>query len=558
MSREVIRSVVTQFIDSSVPQVIAVTGAWGVGKTFALRTLIEAYAGQDSLKRYSYTSVFGAQSIQEIRTSLLAKTRTFPIGERSSSVIRAKLEVEARKKKLKEVVGHLKEMLPFGGKHLFVALEAIAGSFVTDTLVVLDDIERLGEKLKLDDLMGLVSELKEEARCKVMLVFNEEEFSEQNKVVYARYAEKVVDQKLEFVMSSDDAVELGLSANTPLREFVAEPIHHLDINNIRVIQKIESALRMIYPLLKDSSEMVKRQAATSISVFASSLYESGRGFPGPEQILKYNTFAHRMLAKENGLAAGNEDWVSRLELCGFTSADEFDQAILDAMQCGYVEGNDIRTHSAALDAVADRDRLDEIYTAVWRKFHDRLDMTGEQLADEFIVAIRQSASVITPLNINSAVRLVRELGFDSKADEIIEIYIDQRRDTPQLFDVEHQSRLGEVDDERARARFLEVFHASGNALGLREAANLIVENEQWDGGIVSAFLCAQPDQLVDLLRENQGPNLQRLVTGIFRLPANQEERETIRVSLVSAMKTIGRETLLNKIRVARWGVEIED
>src|SRR5260370_9861825 len=99
-------------------------------------------------------------------------------------------------------------------------------------------------------------------------------------------------------MSWDDAVELGLSADTPLRELVVEPIHHLDINNIRVIQKIESALRMIYPLIKDSSEKVKRQAAISISVFASSLYERGRGFPSPEQILKYNTFTHRMLARK--------------------------------------------------------------------------------------------------------------------------------------------------------------------------------------------------------------------------------------------------------------------
>lgn len=208
--------------------------------------------------------------------------------------------------------------------------------------------------------MGLVSELKEQVRCKVMLIFNEDEFSDANRAVYARYTEKVVDQKLQFVMSSDDAVELGLSADMPLREFVAEPIHHLDINNIRVIQKIESALRMIYPLVKI---------------------------------------------------------------------------------------------------------------------------------------------------INSTVKLVRELGFENKADEIIEIYIDQRKDTPQLFDVEHQSRLGEVDDQKARARFLDVFNASGNALGLRDAARFIVQNEHWNDGIVPALLHAPPDQLIDLLRESQRPDL---------------------------------------------------
>jgi hypothetical protein len=46
-------------------------------------------------------------------------------------------------------------------------------------------------QLKLEDLMGLVSELKEQARCKVMLILNEEELGAANEAIYARYAEKV-------------------------------------------------------------------------------------------------------------------------------------------------------------------------------------------------------------------------------------------------------------------------------------------------------------------------------------------------------------------------------
>ncbi|AQV99263.1 hypothetical protein BJN34_35905 (plasmid) [Cupriavidus necator] len=358
-------------------------------------------------------------------------------------------------------------------------------------------------------------------------------------------------------MSSDEAVELGLSDDAPLRDFVTEPIHHLSINNIRVIQRIESALRLIYPLIKDSSDKVKRQAAVSIPVFASSLYERGRGFPEPEKILKYNAFSHQ-IAKEGEATDEEKEWVARLQLCGFSHADEFDEAILDMMRCGYVAGSSISAHAAALDAIADRDRLDETFTAVWRTFHDRLDMTGEHLVDEFVHAVRQSASVITSLNINSTVKLVRELGFEGRADQIIEIYIDQRQDTPELFDIDHQSRLGDVDDPKTRARFQEVFNDSGKVLSLQEAAELIVENERWDSGIVPAFVRAQADQLIDLLRAKQGPNLQPLVTGILRLPANAEEHESITANMIAALRTLGRESTLNRVRVRRWGVVIED
>ncbi|WP_123957981.1 hypothetical protein [Cupriavidus necator] len=121
---------------------------------------------------------------------MLTKTRTLPVGNQSDFSARVKLENEARKRNLRAVIDHLKEMIPFGGKHLVVAMEALAGSFIVDTLVVLDDVERLGKQIKLDELMGLVSELKEQSRCKVILIFNEDALGTENTAAYARYAEK--------------------------------------------------------------------------------------------------------------------------------------------------------------------------------------------------------------------------------------------------------------------------------------------------------------------------------------------------------------------------------
>jgi Cdc6-like AAA superfamily ATPase len=163
MSRKIIQDVIQQFIDSKVPQVLAVTGAWGVGKTFALKQIVESYTGSQSLGRYSYASVFGAQSIVEVRTLLLAKTRVFPIKRDVNSGFRAGLEKQVGKFRVREAVDQLKEMIPFGGKHVVVALETVAGSFLKDTIIVLDDIERHSDKVKLEDLLGLVSELKEQA-----------------------------------------------------------------------------------------------------------------------------------------------------------------------------------------------------------------------------------------------------------------------------------------------------------------------------------------------------------------------------------------------------------
>ncbi|KVE29947.1 hypothetical protein WI93_09050 [Burkholderia vietnamiensis] len=98
--------------------------------------------GPGSLKRYSYASVFGAQSIAEVRTLLLARTRAFPLAGDADRGIRAKFERKARRIRFREIIEQLMEMIPFGGKHLVIALETMAGSLLRDTLLVLDEPHR--------------------------------------------------------------------------------------------------------------------------------------------------------------------------------------------------------------------------------------------------------------------------------------------------------------------------------------------------------------------------------------------------------------------------------
>jgi hypothetical protein len=86
-------------------------------------------------------------------------------------------------------------------------------------------------------------------------------------------------------------------------------------------------------------------------------------------------------------------------LCGFTRADEFDAAVLDAMSCGYIHGSDIRKFAAELDAIDDRARLRKIFRDSWALFYERLDVTAEALAESFVQAVTTAARVVSPLDI---------------------------------------------------------------------------------------------------------------------------------------------------------------
>jgi hypothetical protein len=87
---------------------------------------------------------------------------------------------------------------------------------------------------------------------------------------------------------------------------------------------------------------------------------------------------------------------------------------------------------------------------------------------------------------------------------------------------------------------------------------LIIQNTDWNDGIPDAVSRATTDQLVALVMSHQGPDLQRLVTGVFRLPASPEERENARLKMVEALRVVGQRSVIDRMRVQRLGVQMAD
>ncbi|MCK4155235.1 KAP family NTPase [Ralstonia pseudosolanacearum] len=552
MTRGVIESVIADFLDSQDAEVLAISGRWGVGKTYALQSIVNRYAGTGSLGRYSYVSAFGVKSIGDLRSAILIKTRPLPVPKDGLAIAIGRTETafsKGRGKAIWEAIRALTDRIPYVGKPVTVLLETIATSLINKTVVCIDDIERLGSGVTMDELMGLVSELKFESHCKFILLFNEEQLGERE-AQYRRASEKVVDKKLSFVTSPEDAIEMGLPQQTPLRDYAASCIQKLGISNIRTVQKIAGGLAMIHGVIHDSSETVKKQAAITVTVFAGSLYEGGVGFPAPEKITGYNWFSTKM---EVGEKAIDEAWIEKLHACEFLTSDEFDREILAILRKGYVHGSKLADLARELDAVADRERLNKIFTSAWAVFHDRIDGSADELVRGFVAAVDVAATVISSLNLNSTVKLIRELGYDAEADAVIETYIARNAGHPATFKIDDSPWCKDVDDETLLRRFSEVLVDEEGPLDLADAASLLVEGNQWSDRMLAALLKASPDDYVKLLTDNQGDALRVLIDALYRVAGLRgEESAPIAATLRAALDQIAKASALNEIRVRRW------
>lgn len=554
---KLIEQVLTKFISTQKPEVLAISGAWGVGKTYALHKIINSSDVTSGLRRYAYVSLFGVRSITELRTKVWTRGQNFPLEDAEESTFQ-KLGISSWGGKL---ASYVKDAHPLG-KNVVVGIETVVANLIKDTIICFDDLERLGNGIAIDDFMGLVSELKEQCRCKVIIVFNEEQLH-QHADLFKKYSEKVIDQKLLFLIDPLGAASIGLPENTPLRKITSEYLVSLQVCNIRVVQKIATALEYIYPIIENHSDAVKAQVACAIAIFSASLYEGGRGFPSSERILKYNYFQEIMAERirpDGGipLEPALIDWQAMLEACHFSSADELDLEILKALKQGYPDGTDIRRYADELDAKKEILALEEIFSLSWRKFHDRFDVNAEQLSAAFIEAVATSGKVIAPGNLNGTVKLLRQLNLNDDADRLIDIYIGENSNNAEKFNPSNWVDFGDGIDETFQKRMAAARKETSKKMSLQDAAQVVIDNEKWDEAAGEAFLAANPQEFVDLFKANQGSDMRALIKGLQNLPYEPIRQQTVRSTVTEALAIIADESLLNEIRVRRFGVDMTE
>lgn len=165
-------------------QCVMISGEWGIGKSFQINAEIHA------LKPVGYCSLFGVDSIEDIFGQILFRL-TF---NKNKSRINLKQVTDAvdlgKLEPIKRILGNV-----FSPQ---MALEYILNQYEQKgkiTLLIFDDIERIGNNVDFDLFLGTVESLMQAYRyVKILFVANISQFSEPQRDIWEKYSEKVVDQ----------------------------------------------------------------------------------------------------------------------------------------------------------------------------------------------------------------------------------------------------------------------------------------------------------------------------------------------------------------------------
>lgn len=243
---------------------LQIDGPWGCGKTYYIKNtllpLIERKEsdrdkdGKHEKRIILMISLFGIKSIDDISRQLLF----------ASAQSRFKLP-QKRIKDIKQTFSNIAKYIPYLNKIDWEKMLQIPPSVCLkllgeDAIIILDDLERLSEDIKVEDVLGFVNDLVENNKFKVILVSNQEHLEGKNEL-FRDFKEKVIDKTIPFDIDTFsivksmaekyhallprflelDNVARFLSHNTPDVE------HNKSLSNLRIVR---FALDQFYPFFE--------------------------------------------------------------------------------------------------------------------------------------------------------------------------------------------------------------------------------------------------------------------------------------------------------------------
>ncbi len=343
MSTTQVKLALKSVITAAVPTVVVLKGKWGRGKTHLWRDTLRKLAGQapDRWQRYAYVSLFGVESLSELRDAVLANgdawaqlvaaSRPPDPDEQPPDILqRSVARVRTRFARAMKQTDELTEMagkLNAGGLTHALLLKG-----VRDYLVCVDDLERRGAHLRLRDVLGYLSSLRDDRQCSVLLILNSDELTPGDREEFERLREKVFDHEVSFDPTADECVELVFPKDEPQYDVIRACCLALGIENIRVLQRIAKTYERLRKELDRGDKASLARLARSVPLCALCYYSREAFHPSLE-------FLRSRLPGGATAPASPRDaaWAAYLDRYEGWSASVLDAVVVDCLEHGYVD-----------------------------------------------------------------------------------------------------------------------------------------------------------------------------------------------------------------------------
>jgi hypothetical protein len=555
MSIELVRKEIADFITGKDPSVLCLRGPWGVGKTYSWNAILSEKAATNDvgLDAYSYVSLFGVNSLDGLKAAIFENTVStkrdnLDADEESVAALMRKLTDKGRPwARFVENIPFLRSWVPSG------LTAALAFLSVRNAIICFDDLERRGKGLDLTDVLGLASMLRDRRGCRIVLLLNEEKLEGPDRETFNRYLEKVSDVSLRFDPTSDEAVDIASSGSAPISHRCAELCRALGVSNIRVMKKIDRTLESLKTHAAGRDARVLDTMERSSALFAWGHHEPDKA-PPLKFLRTYNKYMPPEGEQDDKIAA----WSALLSAYEYSHTDELDIILMEGIEDGFFNTPALQEAICSLEERLFAADADKSLEEAWSLYHDSFDNNADEVLNAIEMAFRENASRITPANLNATVSLFKELGHAGRANDLIELYIEARKDeSKQFFNLDEYAFRETITQQEV----IDAFAAKAATVPeVRNFPDLLKRlRHSWNQEDLDTLAALPVDEYEKIFKTARGKELRQILAGALNFdtvvnatPQMKEIPNRARV----ALQHIAAESPINARRVAQRGVSV--
>lgn len=553
MSYAIVRAEIERFLRSPSPEVLCISGRWGVGKTYSWQTFLreEETAGRLGVDRHAYVSLFGLNSLSELRSAIVENTvvagrSSLPDASSLHGMLREGERFARRSRPALEVAAGFFRMKDAGD-----ALYRAAFLTVRGQLVCFDDLERAGKSLEMRDVLGLASLLREQRGCKVVLLLNKEQAEATQADEFDRQLEKVVDTFLIFEPTSAEATAIAIGGDDPVAVALRDRLAALNVTNMRVMKKVERWARLVETELRGFDAATLAQATATV-VLGGWCFLQRDLAPSLDFVRRFNPMSGLFGRKEE--RADEKGWRELLGRYGYGSTDELDEPILDGVALGYFRGNVLREAARSVEERWRREGRDDSFSRAWRLYHDSLTTDDDVILDAMQAGALENLAEITPTNMNGTLSFLRRYGRDAQASDILARWIEANRGKEGFFDRWNRFFANDPVDAELLAAMeagrAEIVDARDPADILKQMAKSGGYNPAEDAARLSRL---SADEIVRMFDDHAADDVKGMMEWADRLAA-QPGAENLRASLDEALGRIASRSRMREDKLRGWGM----
>jgi hypothetical protein len=566
MSLDLIERETRRFLASSAPEIICISGGWGVGKSYAWNRILRKAQANNAiaLKRYAYVSLFGLNSLEQFRNAIFENSLDTSQIEVDASFENVRSNIASMlggsaygtgsnrtgifKRFWRKAVSGVSEN-PFLGQYIG-SFSSLLFSLVSSTLICIDDIERRGAGLSMREVLGLASNLKELKKCKIALILNEEALG-QDKADFNKYFEKVIDVSFNFAPSPEESARIAFQSNDDIDQQLSRFCVQLGISNIRLLKKIERAVRLVAPVLQKHDKKVLGQAIQSLSLFGWCIFEPAKA-PSLEFLIRKRSSG--LFGLDKGKLSDKEAaWNAMLDAYQFTSLDDLDNVLLKGIQDGYFDTDEIDSSASKMDDQISADSISQSFSQAWDAYHDSFSTDENAVLDPIYKAFFKGIEHISPVNLDGTVRLFKGAGREKGASEMIGAYVKKHAEEKPLFDLKNYPFRDLITDPDVIEAFKKRLATFKDARDPVVVLLSIGRTQSWNPQDLTMLSALSVDDYYRIFKSITGDDLRHVVKACL-IDNGSPEMKSIGENAKEALRRIGKESPINAMRVKRYGL----